>query len=500
MDQSLLIRQQVLDSAHSVTVWRQVGQFNGEAVLTYRKVWEGPLNAPTQGWLSWGLHENFLLTLLAGRGVTSAVTTLDLHKDAHRIELLTLDAGPELQRDWIKAYPCVWTDQDLMKLGYHTLKALVQIHREGVVHGDLKADNICVPATSDKGATGIDWQELKLIDFAFSLSRDYPLRFVLPLEIKNIDYLPHFYKNSIVKSQQMQQPELVQKSCCAEIDLFSLGVMLMQLTAAGQGDYPGTTALAQECLRVGSKSPRWRWLKKLFQAETVKLEQVARQWLNDQGLTREEVRCSYLVVPGAATVTPLRSHVETVPGTMRAEQTPLLKPTDTPLVERLPVSTAAALSETNQKMAGKSLQDSLTQSDVNNPQQIQRNIQHTPLLKLWQRWRWACIYTMMIVGLFAVDSAYQSTQMRLTESGYLLALMGMAFALPLSVCVLLQIRNPSVTGDRICSGLTIGVMIVSMFHGLSVHLHGLPVVQEFQMFLPWLLAMAMWIKKSSVGK
>ena len=128
MSQPTLIRRQAPDPFHSVTVWRQDGQYNGRPAVTYSKVWEGPADGSGQGWLSSGTHENRILAVLAGR-VQSAVTALELTLDTHRVALSTLDAGPELQRDWIDTCPQLLCDTELVKLAFHTLQALVQIHR-----------------------------------------------------------------------------------------------------------------------------------------------------------------------------------------------------------------------------------------------------------------------------------------------------------------------------------------------------------------------------------
>ena len=502
MAPSVLIRKQALDDAHSVTVWRQTGQYNGQSVLTYRKVWVGPLKTAAQGWLSWGLHENFLLTLLAGRGVTRAVTTMDIHKDAHRIELLTLDAGPELQRDWIDAYPNAWSDQDWVKLGYHTLQALAQIHREGVVHGDLKADNICVPAMSHTGAVspGIDWQGLKLIDFAFSLSRDYPLRFVLPTDTQKINYLPEFYKRAIVRSQQLQQPHWVQKACCGEIDLFSLGVMLQQLVLPSASAYPGTMALAQACLRAGGKKPWWRWPEKGFADETVRLERAALNWLHEQGLQGDAIRCSMLPRPESRqAVTPLRS-----PVLPKAMPTPLLvalyASSPTPRLVLRPSNMGetevTALSSAHSKPAPAASPESMGPLD---PSFEGGRRTAMPGITVWARLRWLGIYLMVFFGFAAIDQAYRFTQLPLSDVGYALALLGMACAVPMGVGVLLQVWRPSPLGERNCSGLAMVLLIVGFFHGQSAWLMGLSDWQQTQLVAPWLLAMGMWIKWPRVG-
>jgi len=143
----------------------------------------------------------------------------------------------------------------------------------GVMHGDLKADNVCIPVQAGyPHAPHV--AEVRLIDFAFSLSRDYPLRFVLPSDPDRIDYLPEFYKNAIKKAQQHQQPASIQQVCCAEVDLFSLGIMLEKII--GQAgleqtrQWPTLAQLIDHCKAKGSRQPSrlGRWIRRDFARPT----------------------------------------------------------------------------------------------------------------------------------------------------------------------------------------------------------------------------------------
>jgi hypothetical protein len=482
MVSSELVRDLPLDDGHSLKVWREAGKYNGQSVMTYRKVWQGPLNTTAPGWLSWGLHENFLLTLLAGRGVSRTVTTIDLHKEAHCIELLTLDAGPELQRDWIQAYPHPWPDKELVKLAYHSLVALVQIHKEGVVHGDLKSDNICVSSIKAAAVTGIDWQSLKLIDFAFSLCRDFPLQFVLPIDTEKIDYLPQFYKSAILNSRQFNQPQWVHKKCCAEIDLYSLGVMLQQLAQPSNEAYPGTMALIQECMRVGEKPQGWQWPQKKFEAQTTRLAQTALEWLNGQGL-KDEIGHTILDLPKKTTATPLRNLAHKT-----AQPTPLLPTLPTPLIAK--------------KLADSPITDgnlaevSLAQTSAKNRLAIESIAWVKSFAKvLWVRLRWLGFMLMFLIGFAAVNQGYQSTELRLSDAGYALALVAIACAVPLGACALFQLSKPSAKGELLCLGLALVVMFVGLFHGLSLWLYGLNNLQAAQIATPWILAIALSLKR-----
>lgn len=486
-----LIRKQAPDGSHSVTVWRQGGQYNGQPAVTYLKVWEGLPGESAAGWLSWGLHENFLLTLLAGRGVRSAVTTLGLNKDTHRIELSTLDAGPELQRDWLDAGAPILSDVELVKLGCHTLQALVQIHREGVVHGDLKTDNICIDAVADPrtGARCVDWRSLKLIDFAFSLSRDYPLRFVLPTDTRKIDYLPGFYKRAIEKSQRAKAPELAQAACSAAIDLFSLGVMLQKLAATSGRPCPGATTLAQACLKAGSRRAPWRWpwADARFEAPTLRLEQAALQWLRAQGLGDDAIGRSAPMeasAPGSVMPTPLRA---------QAQATPLAALPPTPLLPRTPLAPtplAPAPGPATEPVPGPESTSAPSPEPGPSPPSPAR-------VSLWARVHWIGVTLLLALCFALIDQAYLATRLRLSDAGYMAALLAIACAAPLVVAALWQARRPARGAEWVCLVTALVLAVAALFHAVSLLQAGLGWLAAVQLAAPWLLAVAMAARRAA---
>ena len=99
---SRLIHQKEVSANQKVSVWREERQQGGSFQVFYRKLWQCDAPVQAQAWLSWAEHEHMLLTFLAARGAQHAVVVTDLHKDQHNIELVTRDAGPELQRDVVR--------------------------------------------------------------------------------------------------------------------------------------------------------------------------------------------------------------------------------------------------------------------------------------------------------------------------------------------------------------------------------------------------------------
>ena len=473
MSQPTLIRRQAPDPFHSVTVWRQGGQYNGLPAVTYLKVWEGPADGSGQGWLSSGTHENRILAVLAGR-VQSAVTALELTLDTHRVALSTLDAGPELQRDWIDTCPQLLCDTELVKLAFHTLQALVQIHREGVVHADLKSDNICVSLAppSAGAASCLDWSSLKLIDVAFSLAQDFPPRFVFPTDTSKIDYLPDFYKRAVEQAQRSNSPDRIQGARSAAIDLFSLGAMLKKLVTRAPLACPGATALSKACLRAGSRQIAWRWpgSDSRFEARTIQLENKALQWLRAQGLHDDAIARSVSVgTTATAAPTPLREAPQVTP-LRAAAPTPLRAPAPE-VVPRTDTAPTAPKPETKPDP--------------------------TPTLRLtvWTRLHWIGVSTLLALCFLQIDQAYRATALMLSDSGYFTALLAMVMALPLTGGALMHARRPSRGMEITCFVAATVLALVAVFHAVGVWRAGLPWLQGVQLIVSWILAVALGIRR-----
>lgn len=432
---SRLIHQKEVSPNQKVTVWREERQQAGSPLVFFRKSWQCDAPAQAQAWLSWARHEHLLLSMLAGRGAQHAVTVSDLHVDQHNIELVTRDAGPELQRDWLlHSAPTLQSERELLTLAYHCLVALQEIHRMGIVHGDFKADNLCIP--TQQGIQVPDLSRLQLIDFAFSLSRDYPLRFVLPIDPDRIDYLPMFYKSAIRQAQASKQPELIQKVCCAEIDLFSLGVMMKKIMSAIAPDdsrvWPNLSHVVMRCQEVGAQKPNavQRWLRKDFAQPTNDLLRDVQQILDNMpALTQtEQIEPRPLPSPVGIRSTPLATPLST-PITM-----PLATPLATPLA--LPPTLAPIL-----------VKHPKTSPSVEIPRSN-------------EGWKWLLISTLLGYLFLRIDLLYKREGLLINDTGYYLGLSAMVLSLFLVWGTLENFRQPNHT-------LNLLLMIVSGWMALT---------------------------------
>ena len=170
--------------------------------------------------------------------------------------LETLDAGPSLD-NWLKLrvehlqqpglpLPVFADIGEVAKLLCACLTALHTLHRFGIVHCDIKADNLCLdylgdPLT-DKGIQ-LDYTSLKLIDFAFSVwpdSRSWELAECLPINpaAPEADFISPFFKR-VLREDRRRRPPTAWANLNYSVDFFALGVMLRKLLDWRRQTHPG---------------------------------------------------------------------------------------------------------------------------------------------------------------------------------------------------------------------------------------------------------------------
>lgn len=444
---SRLIHLKEVSAHQKVSVWREESQQASGPLVLFRKSWQCDAPEQADAWLSWARHEHFLLSLLAGRGAQHAVVVSDLHVDQHNIELVTRDAGPELQRDWLlQRNAALQSERELLTLTYQCLVALEEIHRMGIVHGDFKADNLCIPAQRDLQVP--DLSQLQLIDFAFSLSRDYPLRFVLPIDPDRIDYLPPFYKNAIRHAQASKNPEPIQKVCCAEIDLFSLGVMMEKIMSAmaPQATQAWSTLshVVMRCKEVGSQKPNalQRWWRKDFARPTHDMLREVKQVLDNLPLLTQ---------------------------TAQAAPTPLNTPIATPLATPLAPSRATPLATP------------LALPSAQAPVVVKRPIQ-SPTLEMsrsQKRWQWLIVSTLLGYLFFRIDLIYKREGLLINDTGYHLGLSVMALSLLLAWGTLQSWRQPTHRLNQLLMAVSGWMALTAMYFFITLREQGVSWLECF---------------------
>lgn len=191
---------------------------------------------------SWfNTHECELLMSFKSLHLSRVVQVGALHWDGpntfDRVE--TLDAGPSLMH-WLHlsqespnvhstAHPLA-TPAAFLLLVRGLMLALHEVHGSGFVHCDLREANVCLAFIKHPTQTGVftpNWHGLKLIDFAFSLSKEHPLREHLP-----IAPAAHLHSAAFMDALEADncsgQPRRVSKLDW-RIDMFALGAMIQRL-------------------------------------------------------------------------------------------------------------------------------------------------------------------------------------------------------------------------------------------------------------------------------
>ena len=127
------------------------------------------------------------------------------------------------------------------------LVALKQIHGQRIVHCDIKEDNICIPYAPHPFKGGrrrvrLDFGQLKLIDFAFSVSHAMPLTQILVIDPdERLLYQSERLIAALQADRRSGCPNAVQQLDYG-VDLFSLGHIAEKISAAGLQCPPGIDA------------------------------------------------------------------------------------------------------------------------------------------------------------------------------------------------------------------------------------------------------------------
>jgi len=270
MISSTLIQQKITEDGDSVSVWKEIKiDKNANSFTQYRKKWISNNLNIKKSWLSWAHHEHLILSNILRKRIPYVVTVSDLHVENNQVDLVTIDAGLELQKDLIdvhlkKNYLSIIGDEiELLKLSRACLVALDNIHSSGIIHCDFKADNICISMVNNQSLnfSQINYDSIKLIDFAFSIYKDEVMEFVLPTDSSRLNYLPHFYKKILLESQEKNNPNLIHKAACPQIDMYSLGVMFQNILETNKSNHMPHMTLLIKKLMEGASENKFNFLK-----------------------------------------------------------------------------------------------------------------------------------------------------------------------------------------------------------------------------------------------
>jgi serine/threonine protein kinase len=448
-----LIQSQNFSPDCSVSVWKEFAPENTHQHprWQYRKVWASSNPRLNAFWLSWAHHEHLVLTLLAGRGAKHVVQVSGLQISPSKVELMTLDAGSDFERDWLGPArlahkETLWaTEDDALKWARACLVALESIHRLGLVHGDLKSDNICITSSQSAGSgKRIDLSSIRLIDFAYSLYRDAPLQFVLPTDPIKLDYLPEFFKSALTKAQSQNNVNPLNAFACANIDLYSLSCLLEKTVACDMASqWKDWSKFLEICRREGQLCRENSIFKRQpnFEAPTLKLLKTLETMLKTRNVLQDEWLWADTAIVASVAPTPLIC-------------TSVHEVVLTPLV------------------LGPRLESP------------------KPAAPYGLAYAWVYAYLMLIATLWAIDSAYTKYALPLSDVGYCLALLAMPIFSWLGFMIIkcLIKKQPLVWGAWRTS--VILLFSIEIYFGFT-----LPLSEELflQIFLSLLMVIYLWV-------
>jgi len=219
----------------------------------------------------WPLREHSLLVRLAEGDIRHVVEVIGI--DATVNEVRTRDAGISLdrldRRVLVKGQPVphphpFFEITELLKLMRWALLALEEIHGLGLVHCDLSAGNVCLPLVpAGESWWYLDYSRLRLIDFAFALHRNLPLKYPLPVDTTapEVFFLPPYFRAAIARDQQENRAAHGQRVMSPGIDLYSLGMITQAWYWAGFRPHARVPAAAVEALfrRLASHGRGGAW-------------------------------------------------------------------------------------------------------------------------------------------------------------------------------------------------------------------------------------------------
>lgn len=200
----------------------------------------------------WVQRENEFLLDFALKNLRYVVQLASVMRDSDGLStpvvesVVTLDAGVTIE-DWLRVQPRYANGVTGLHPFQHAgvflcllracLVALREIHRHGIVHCDIKEDNICLPYApypfQPNQSVGIDYERIRLIDFAFSVTPERPLECPLPI-LPMAPYQSNLLKTALRTDRSgKNRGKLAAQNLDYRADLYSLGYLAGRILETG---------------------------------------------------------------------------------------------------------------------------------------------------------------------------------------------------------------------------------------------------------------------------
>lgn len=191
----------------------------------------------------WVAREKNILMLLKKTPYVVRLRKEEEKNDTSYQTVKTRDAGISLAH-WLRTKPQVQAEHQplnhpfemvgcFLALAKHCMQALKNIHQMGVIHANLRLDNICVPYApypyEFSGSIKLDYENLALIDFMFAISN--ALKLSRPLPVLTAPK-PSSQSGQLVRAleedRENRNADRIQRIDYS-VDMYALGVILEQI-------------------------------------------------------------------------------------------------------------------------------------------------------------------------------------------------------------------------------------------------------------------------------
>lgn len=282
-----------IGSGAAGVVWRGTDKRNGEAIAA--KILRDEY-AEDQDIVARFIQERMILTGLHGETI---VETRDLVVDAGRLAIVMEFVHGQSLRQLLQQKQTL-SPYDAVTIIRHVLKALINAHQQGIVHRDVKPDNVLLKDSWERGKLGT----IKLTDFGISR--------IITEGARTSTFL--------VGTPEYLAPETIERAEAAfPADAYGVGIMLYELLA-GRTPFAGAPSdytvahrhITAAVPELDINKALWSIVTKLLEKRShvrMDVEQAQRELANihrglrdEQALERQQDPQDYEAVRGSMTV------------------------------------------------------------------------------------------------------------------------------------------------------------------------------------------------------